>query len=67
MAILRFSISKMSDRIQFFQETFLLVNISKKMVLRILFLALNNADIQFDAKSLTLKSYYAAKTLSTTR
>lgn len=52
---------------RFFQETFLLANISVEVVLRILFFTLSNADIQFDKKKLTCRSYTTAKTLPTTK
>lgn len=42
---------------------FLLANISVKMVLQISFLILSNANIWFDKKKLTWKSYTAAKAL----
>ena len=40
-------------RCWFFQETFLLANISLEVVLGMLFLTLSNADIQFAKKKLT--------------
>ncbi len=39
--------------VRFFEETLLLANTSKEVVLRMLFLALSNADFQFGAEELT--------------
>ena len=53
-------------RARFFQKTFLLADISVKVVLGISFLTLSNADIKFAQKELTWRSYTAAKALPTT-
>ena len=50
---------------RFFQETFLIADISAEIVLGILFLTLSNADVQFVEKELTWRSYSAAEALST--
>ncbi len=44
----------------------MLADISMKMVLGMPFLALNNANFQFDAEKLTWRSYTTAEALSTT-
>ena len=54
-------------KIPFFVETFLLVDTSMEEVLRMPFLTLNNADIQFNTKSFTWKSYSTAESLPITR
>lgn len=51
IATVGFSIQDKSSGIGFFEETFLLTDISMKMVLEMPFLALNNADIQFDTRT----------------
>ena len=48
-----FQVKDKLGRAQFFQEIFLLADISVEMVLRILFLTLSNANIQFNKKKLT--------------
>ena len=67
MAIAGFSIQDKSGRARFFEETFLLADTSMEVVLEMSFLAINNADTQFDTESFTWKSYSAAKALPTTR
>ena len=54
-------------RAWFFQETFLLANISVEVVLGMPFLNLSNADIWFVEKELTWRSYSTAKALLTTK
>ena len=53
MAIAGFSIQDKSGKARFFEETILLADMSMELVLGMPFLALNNADIQFDTKSFT--------------
>ena len=47
IVIANYSIKDKLKRVRFFQETFLLTNISLKMVLEILFLSFSKADIWF--------------------
>ena len=54
-------------RTRYFQETFLLADISMEVVLGMPFLTLSNADIQFAEKELTWRSYTAAEALPTTK
>lgn len=67
MVLTRFLFQDNLKKIEFFKEIFLLVNTSIEVVLRIFFLSLINAHINF-AKlgNLTWKSYITAKALSTT-
>ncbi len=51
------------ERVQFFEETFLLADTSIEVVLRMFFLALSNADFQFGAEKLTWRFYTVAITL----
>lgn len=67
MVIAGFSIQDKLGRIRFFEETFLLADTSMEVVLGMPFLALSNADIQFDAESFTWRSYSAAEALPTAR
>ena len=67
MVIAGFSIQDKTGKIRFFEETFLLADTSMEVVLGMLFLALSNANIQFDTESFTWRSYHAAKALLTAR
>ena len=67
MAIAGFSIQDKLGRARFFEETFLLADTSMEVVLGMPFLALSNADIQFDTESFTWRSYSTAEALPTTR
>lgn len=52
MAIIKFLVHNKLDRIWFFEENFLLTNISIEVVLEILFLSFNNANMQFGIRKL---------------
>ena len=67
IAVTAFSLQDSLGKVRFFEETFLLADTSMKVVLRILFLALSNADFQFEAERLTWRSYTAAEALLTAR
>ena len=67
MVLASFQVEDKLRKIQFFQEIFLLVNISAEVVLGMLFLILSNSDIQFVEKKLTRRSYTTAKALPTTK
>ena len=66
MVISAFQIVDKLGRSQFFQNTFLLANISMEVVLGMLFLILNNVDIQFAEKKLTWRTYTTKKSFPTT-
>ena len=52
MVLASFQVEDKLRRIRFFQETFLLADISTEVVLRMPFITLSNADIQFVEKEL---------------
>ena len=52
MVLASFLIEDKLERARFFRKTFLLADISVKMVLGMLFLTISNANIQFDKKKL---------------
>lgn len=54
-------------RVWFFEEVFLLANTSIKVVLRMFFLFLSNANFQFSARELIWRSYISAEILRTAR
>ena len=67
MVLASFQVEDKLGRARFFQETFLLANISAEVVLGMPFLTLSNADVQFVEKELTWRSYTTAKALPTTK
>ena len=67
MVLASFQVEDKLGRARFFQETFLLANISAEVVLGMPFLTLSNADVQFVEKELTWRSYTTVKALPTTK
>ena len=65
MVLADFQMEDKLGRAQFFQETFLLANISIEVIPDMLFLTLSNADIQFIEKELTWRSYTTTEALPT--
>ena len=47
IVVAAFSITDQADRVRFFEETFLVGNVNPDVVLRILFLILSGADVDF--------------------
>ena len=66
MVIAIFQVLNKLGRLRFFQETFLLANISIKVVPGMLFLIFTHVDIQFTQKKLIWKTYTTEKALPTT-
>ena len=67
MVLASFRVEDMLGRARFFQETFLLADLSIKVVLQIPFLTFSNANIQFAQKELTWRSYTTTEALPTTK
>ena len=67
MVIAAFQVVNKLGCSRFFQETFLLADISMEVVLGMPFLTLSNADVQFAEKELTWRTYTTEKALPTTR
>ena len=67
MVLASFQVEDKLGRARFFQETFLLADIGVEVVLGMPFLTLSNADIQFEKKELTWRSYTTAEALPTTK
>ena len=67
MVLASFQVEDKLGRIQFFQETFLLANISTGLVLGMPSLILSNPDVQFVEKKLTWRTYTTTKALPTTK
>ena len=67
MFIAGFKVINKLSRSWFFQKTFLLVNISMKVVLGMPFLTFSNANVQFAEKKPTWRTYTIKEALLTTR
>ena len=52
MVVTAFSVVKKANRIKFFEEIFLVANVSPKVVLEILFLTMSGADVNFSGREL---------------
>ncbi len=52
MVVIIFFVSDKDGRKKFFEESFLLADVKPDIVLRILFLTMSNADIDFQARDL---------------
>ena len=66
MVIAGFQVEDKLGKAQFFQESFLLAEISMEVILGMPFFTLSNANIRFAKKVLTWRSYTAAEALPTT-
>ncbi len=66
MTLARFSLQDNLGRVWFFEETFLLPDISMDIVLKLFFLALSNVDFQFYTEELTWRFYIIVEALPTT-
>ena len=67
MVVAAFSVENKANQVRFFEETFLVANVSPKVVLGILFLILSGADIDFLERELWWKTYTTKEAFSTTR
>ena len=62
-----FSVTDKANRVRFFEETFLVANVSLEVVLGMPFLILSNADVDFLGRELRWRTYITKEALSTTR
>ncbi len=67
MVVSIFSVSNKDGKERFFEESFLLTDVSPDIVLGMSFLTMSNADIDFQARDLQWRFYTTRKVLSTTR
>ncbi len=67
MVVSTFSMSDKDGRERFFEDSFLLADVSPDIVLGMLFLTMSNADVDFQARDLQWRSYTTRKVLPTTR
>ncbi len=67
IVVFTFSLLDKDGKDRFFEENFLLANIKLDVVLRILFLTMSNADVDFQARNWQWRSYTIGDILPTTR
>ncbi len=67
MILTGFLVQNKLRKVWFFEETFLLVDTSIKMILSMFFLTFSNTDMQFVEKKLIWKSYKIVKALPITK
>ena len=67
MVVIAFSVMDKANQVRFFEETFLVVNVSPEVVFGMLFLTLSGADIDFLGRELRWGIYTTKKAFSTTR
>ena len=67
IVVTAFLVTNQADRVEFFEETFLVANVSPDMVFGIPFLTLSGADVNFSKKKLQWRSYTIEEALPTTK
>ena len=67
MMVAAFSVTNQANRVRFFEETFLVANVSPDVVFEMPFLTLSGADVNFPKKELWWKSYTIEKAFPTTK
>ena len=67
MIVAAFSVMDKANRVRFFEETFLVTNVSPEIVLEMLFLTLSGADVEFSGQELQWRTYTIKKALPITR
>ena len=66
IVVAAFLVTNKANRVRFFEETFLMANVSLEVVFRILFFTLSGADIDFLDQKLRWRNYTTQKALLTT-
>ena len=67
MVVAAFSVTDQADRVRFFEETFLVANISPDVVFGMLFFTLSGVDVDFPKRELRWRSYTIEEALPTTK
>ena len=67
MVVTAFSMEDKANRVRFFEETFLVANVSPEVVLGMPFLTLSGADVDFSGRELRWRTYTTEEVLPTTR
>ena len=65
--VIAFSVTDKANRIRFFEETFLVANVSPEVVFEMPFLILSGVDVNFSGRELWWKTYTGEEALLTTR
>ena len=65
MVVAAFSVTDQADKVRFLEKIFLIVNISPEVVLAMLFLILNGADVNFPKRKLWWRHYTIEKVFFT--
>ena len=67
MMVAVFSVTDQADRVRFFEEIFLVANVSPDVVLGMPFLTLSGADVNFPKRELRWRSYTIEEAVPTTK
>ena len=67
MVVATFSVVDKANRVRFFEETFLVANVSPEVVLGMSFFTLSDADIDFSGRELRWRTYTTEEALPTIR
>ena len=67
MVVAAFSVTDKVNRVRFFEETFLVANISPEVFLEMPFLILSGVDVDFLDQDLRWRTYTTEEALPTTR
>ena len=67
IVVAAFSVEDKANRVRFFEETFLMANISPEVVLGMSFLTLSGVNVDFLGRELRWRTYFTEEVLSTTR
>ena len=67
MIVSTFSVTEKTNWVRFFEETFLVANVSPEVVFEMPFLILSGADVDFAGQELRWKTYTTKEVLPTTR
>ena len=67
MVVAAISVVDKANQVRFFEETFLVANVSPKVVFEIFFLILSGADVDFLGRKICWRTYTTKKVLLTTR
>ena len=67
MVVITFSVTDKANQVRFFKKSFLIANISPKVVFGMSFLNLNSTDVNFLDRKLRWRTYIIKEALSTTK
>ena len=67
MVVSAFSVTNKANQVRFFEETFLVANVSPEVVLGMPFLTLSGADVDFASRKLRWRTYTTEEAFPTTR